>query len=99
MSNSKAQMTPEFSRRAGKVLESPYFSSDQAGDKFDERLEEKDRLRDAIYGGIYSYDDLDEECKAIWDRAEAAAVQADKEWDEFVKTDKDGYGRFHEDLR
>jgi hypothetical protein len=81
-------MTPEWSYRAGKVLESVYFNPDDA-DEWLAMQDEFIKLQDALFEGD-SYDDLTGEAKVIFDRAEKFT----KDYKERLSQDTGGYGRF-----
>lgn len=91
-------MTPQFSKRAGIVLQSPYWDKEvTTEEQFNQRMKLLDNeyfpLKDAVQAAD-SYDDLSNEMKAIWDRAEIAAATAAKEYQHFIQNDTGGYGRF-----
>lgn len=93
-------MTPEFDRRSSIVLGSSYWdikpiSDTEPGEEYLSRHKEFRQLQDAI-GNSDSYEDLSDKMKALYDRAEAIALKDRAEWDEFVKNDTGGYGRFLE---
>lgn len=71
-------MDPEFSREAGQVLASPYFTqppADLTGAElrqwWDDRQDEKDALFEAVRTAS-SRNELDDKAKAIYDRATSA---------------------------
>ena len=92
-----AKMTPEFDRRSSVVLGSPYWKieDDDVSDERFERLEQLTKLRHAIIDAG-SYDKLDAAMKILYDTAEAEAIKWQQEYDEFVRNDQEGFGRFHE---
>lgn len=92
-------MTPEFDRRAGKVLASPYWDMTvETEEEYKAYLKSRDNelrpLKEAIQSAD-TYDDLSDEMKAIFNRAEAVALVDEKAYEEFVQNDTGGYGRFH----
>ncbi len=42
-----------------------------------------------------TYDDLSDDIKVIFDRAEAEAIRAREEYERAIQADGGGYGRFH----
>ena len=92
-------MNPEFSRRGAYVVNSPYWKASPNDTPADteNRWREFRLLKAALTGGdVEDYSDLEGKVKSIFDRAEAAVKKANEEWEEFVKNDRDGCGRFHE---
>ena len=86
-------MTPELDRRASVVLGSPYWDIKDSKERM-KRLDEFYSLRDAIRE-VDTYDELSPDMKKLFDRAGAEADKANKEHEEFVQNDWEGYGRFH----
>lgn len=92
-------MTPEWSRRAGHVLTSPYWDREVVTEEdFQQRMEFLEKeffpLKEALQADGSSYEKLTPVLRATFDRAEAAHLKQRAEWEEFVKNDGDGYGRF-----
>jgi len=100
-------MTPEWSHRAGRVLESPYWDMDipendadvskELIKALDERNKEFVALRDALQDeDCFSYDDLSADMKKLFNLAEAAANKADRERQEFEASEDyaAGHSRF-----
>lgn len=96
-------MTPEWSRRAGLVLDSPYWNTETATTKeeFDEWLKQQETelwpLQEAVRE-VDKYEDLNPEIKEIFDRAEKVALDAQAKHKEFVENDVEGFGRFLTEL-
>ena len=95
-------MTPEWSKRAGVVLASPYWELTVVTEEdFKKYLKLQDEeflpLKEAVQESN-SYNDLDEEMMAIFDRAEAVALKKRREDEEIAEQDIGGYGRFHTTL-
>ena len=90
-------MTPEFDRHGALILGSPYWDILEQGEvneKYMDRNREFHLVQRAIQTSN-TYDDLQGEAKAVFDRAEAEVKKYDAEFDKFAQSDADGYGRFH----
>lgn len=88
-------MNAEFSRLAGDVLHSPYFSTyGMTYEQEDERRAEKDLLFEAVRKpDCEGPGDLDKEARAVWDKAYRAMVGAGQ------PTPKEDEGQAEYDLR
>lgn len=77
---------PEFDRRSAVVLGSPYWDVEpgdngENAEEYERRQDEFLRLRDAIQEEANTYDDLSDEMKELFDRAEAAFNAAKEEFE------------------
>ena len=89
-------MTPEWSNRAGVVLQSPYWTAPNSTEEYRKRRDDEFYpLQEAIQASD-EYDDLEEDMRVIFERAEVVALAKIKEDEDFAANDTGGWGRFLE---